>query len=322
MDKLHFFRNWLHFLAGSSSQDENHTLYDLPESQEFQHAVWKDAGKKSLSPERKQSIYQNTLNQVSPGIRIIRQQRLLKIAAAVVILLGLGAIIRYAGVFTADGDALIEVVCERGVRKTVVLPDGSAVILTGESKISYPEEFSRENRNVVMNGMAFFDVVKDSDRPFNVSSSGLNITVLGTSFSVEDFQDEAYAKTTLLEGKVCVSPKSNNVHPNPAILHPGEQYNYSRNNNSTSVSQVDAQRVTGWINGRLAIDQLTVEQLCRILERWYDVDFHLPEEIPGNDTFTFTVEGNSIEDVLLLMQKISPMSCRIIGNDIFIEYKN
>ncbi|REA62859.1 hypothetical protein DSL64_08025 [Dyadobacter luteus] len=86
----------------------------------------------------------------------------------------------------------------------VVLKDGSKVTLQPGSSISYLEAFDANERNVQLEGEAFFDVVRNTERPFLVHFNKLTVRVLGTSFNIRSYGSEDGIKVTVKTGKVSV----------------------------------------------------------------------------------------------------------------------
>ncbi|HEV7379147.1 MAG TPA: FecR family protein [Dyadobacter sp.] len=122
----------------------------------------------------------------------------LTIAATIVLVVGLAlyyskvADNRKIGTTSAQASVRLLEFSNNGKRSGhITLPDGSTVIVLPHSKITYPETFSDTIRNVTLVGEAFFEVTKDPERPFIVSSHHLKTRVLGTSFRIRDVEDKA-----------------------------------------------------------------------------------------------------------------------------------
>ena len=108
---------------------------------------------------------------------------------------------------------MIEVKTNPGMTTTVNLPDGSVVHLNSESKLSYPSFFDKDKRRVTLQGEAFFEVQKDPEHGFVISTPHeTKIEVLGTSFNVEAFEKDDFVSTTLIEGKVRFNYKIGRAH--------------------------------------------------------------------------------------------------------------
>ena len=91
----------------------------------------------------------------------------------------------------------------------VVLPDGTKVRLNAQSSITYSENFLQSsNREVKLTGEAFFDVTEHASHPFIVKTKSINIVVLGTSFNLKSYDDDATIETTLIKGRVVIENPS------------------------------------------------------------------------------------------------------------------
>ncbi|MBL7697793.1 MAG: FecR family protein [Chitinophagaceae bacterium] len=153
----------------------------------------------------------------------------------------------------------------RGGQYTLVLPDGSKVWLNAASSITYPTTFSGEERTVSITGEVYFEVQKDAGRPFIVKTIHESIKVLGTHFNVNAYADEAFVKTSLLEGRVMV---------NQEVLQPGQAY-YNGKVVPTNIAQDIA-----WKNGVFDFDDVEFAVAIRQLSRWYNLDVQYDTDIP------------------------------------------
>ena len=118
-----------------------------------------------------------------------------------------------------------------GMTTQLTLPDGSHVSLNSESSISYPEVFTDQTRNVKLSGEAYFEVTKNPEQRFIVSTPyQAAIEVLGTSFNVEAFAQDSTIATTLVEGAVRFKYEGKEIS-----IQPGEKivYNCLRNQDET-----------------------------------------------------------------------------------------
>ncbi|MEP7319184.1 MAG: FecR domain-containing protein, partial [Panacibacter sp.] len=122
----------------------------------------------------------------------------------------------------ATTPSLQNLVTENGSRTRTILPDGSNVWLNAGSHISFSENFTGSTREVTLDGEAYFDVVKQPQRPFIVHVSGYDIRVLGTAFNVKSYPDDKTIETTLLRGLVQVT-KHGIEKQQPVFLHPNEK---------------------------------------------------------------------------------------------------
>jgi ferric-dicitrate binding protein FerR (iron transport regulator) len=167
----------------------------------------------------------------------------------------------------------------RGGQYQLTLPDGTRVWLNAASSITYPIAFSGPERKVTITGEAYLEVAQNARQPFKVVVGGIDINVLGTSFNVNAYPDEADINTTLLEGKVQITNKNQKV-----ILEPGQQAQVSGSESNIRVlSGVDVEQAIAWKNGFFAFTKADLPTVIRQLARWYDVEVHYEGDIPKRE---------------------------------------
>ena len=160
----------------------------------------------------------------------------------------------------------------------VVLSDGSMIWLNSDSRLEYPEKFAKGERKVRVTGEAFFDVVRDTVRPFIVETERQTVTVLGTEFNVSAYPSEP-VMTTLASGKVTVMSGNGT---GAVVLIPGEQSVLNTNSDHLVVRQVDIDDVVSWKNGIINIENMALSEILKVVSRAYDVDF-ATESLPTED---------------------------------------
>lgn len=166
----------------------------------------------------------------------------------------------------------------RGGQYTVVLVDGSKVLLNAASSLRYPTAFTGNDRTVELSGEAYFEVVHNKSQPFIVKTHRQDIKVLGTSFDVMAYSDEPNERTTLVDGSVQVS-----LGAETRILTPGQQ---TLVNDNIAVANADVDKETAWTTGFFKFDHTDIHTIMREIVRWYDID--IAYETPMNDSDTYS----------------------------------
>ena len=156
-----------------------------------------------------------------------------------------------------------------GGEYSLVLSDGTKVFLNADSELKYPVEFSDGKRIVDLKGEAYFEVHKDSLRPFVVRVNGAEVTVLGTSFNVNTYGDDGQIYTTLVNGAVRVSSVKNGQ---AEVLKPGMQSVMDVQSGQLTVREVDGEPYVAWREGRFVFRAMTLDLIMRQLQRWYDFE--------------------------------------------------
>jgi ferric-dicitrate binding protein FerR (iron transport regulator) len=199
----------------------------------------------------------------------------------------------------------------RGGSYQLTLPDGSRVWLNSASSLTFPVEFTARERRVTLEGEAYFEVTKNSLRPFIVQTHGLEIKDLGTRFNVMAYQDEPDARTTLVEGAVEVAKGLKNV-----LLKPGQQAVVGKNTSGRIVvSKADVEEAVAWKAGYFSFHRTSIYEIMRQISRWYDVDVsyqdsvgvslngHISRSVNASEVFrtleltgelTFTIQGKKV----------------------------
>jgi transmembrane sensor len=154
----------------------------------------------------------------------------------------------------------------KGGQFQIILPDGSKVWLNAESSIRFPTAFTGKTRAVSVTGEVYMEIAKNAAQPFSVQVAGNTIDVLGTSFNINAYTDEAAVKTTLIEGSV----KVNNI-----ILKPGQQAIGRR-----QIEQADISQVIAWKNGLFSFTDADLPTVMRQLSRWYNIEVVYEGKVP------------------------------------------
>ena len=184
-----------------------------------------------------------------------------------------------------DYRQLAEFYVPEGKIDSLILSDGSKVIVNGGSTLLYPVQFAKhkEHRDVFLLGEGHFDVAKDKKQPFVVHSGNLEVKVLGTKFNVRAYINEEHITTTLEEGSVELSDKQFSE-----IMKPNEQIIYSRNDGSMSKTNVNVKDFSGWTSGKMTFANKSLEEILRMVGKRFDVHFDVDKNINLNARFTMT----------------------------------
>ena len=181
-----------------------------------------------------------------------------------------------------------------------VLPDNSIVVLNRHSSLTYPKRFSRRDRKVTLAGGGYFEVHKETGRPFYVDAGPVTVKVLGTHFNVDAFPEEDKINTTLLEGSVEVTSATESIR-----LRPGETAVYSRTKQwLESYRNQNAEASVSWREGTFLFDNLPLSEIALQLSRAFQVEIKIADETLVNYRIRARfVKGENLDEMLALMQK-------------------
>jgi ferric-dicitrate binding protein FerR (iron transport regulator) len=181
------------------------------------------------------------------------------------------------------------------------LSDGSHVWLNAGSSVKYPVAFVGNERKVEITGEAYFEIAHNASKPFIVSKGETSVTVLGTHFNVNAYDDEDALRVTLLEGSVKVSAANKVV-----TIKPGEQAQVNGGNAIGLVVNrgVDVDQVMAWKNGKFSFNKDDIRTVMRQLARWYDLEVvyegevtnakfwgDIQRDLPLSETLSFLKES-------------------------------
>ncbi|WP_158856094.1 FecR family protein [Lunatibacter salilacus] len=205
-----------------------------------------------------------------------------------------------------------------GIKSTFFLPDGTMVKLNSSSELSFPSAFSDTLRSVILSGQAYFEVQKDENAPFIVSTDNLEIKVLGTSFDVKSYPRIKQKNVVVLTGEVSVSNEEGN------ILHvlPSEMLLYNHGNKGLSKKKVDLERYTGWKDGVIIFKEQKYEEVFEILSEWYGVNISVEKGIAWQGTFSGRYENETLENILLGISYTKNFKFKINNKNINIYQTN
>ncbi|MFT3825381.1 MAG: FecR domain-containing protein [Chitinophagaceae bacterium] len=243
---------------------------------------------------------------------------------------------------TAANSSSDEIVAQRGSKTRTILPDGSTVWLNAGSHIYYDRGFAGRYREVTLQGEAYFDVIKQPEKPFIVHAGDLNITVLGTAFNVKSYPEDKNTETTLLRGLVQITRKNGNglqpiyLHPNqkivlPKTLPPAELAPSAVKKTqplalaSAHIEILDSSLhenerfETAWIYNRLEFRGDDFEELAIKLERWYNISIRFRDEGAKKLVFNGSLENETVEQAFTALQAAVPFNFEIQGNEIYIK---
>lgn len=195
-----------------------------------------------------------------------------------------------------------ELFIPKGRSFSLVLSDGSKVWLNAESYIKYPVTFSGGIREVYIEGEAFFDVQKENGNQFVVKTKDYSVKVLGTKFNINTYDQEAFAATTLVEGAVAVS----GIGSSEIKIRPGEQLRYDRNSGGVEQFSVDVELYTSWVENKLKLEEMRLEEMFNILMRRYDIELFYSDEEVKDVKFTGRIPLN--ENLNVILDQISAIS--------------
>ncbi|MBT1703795.1 FecR family protein [Chryseosolibacter indicus] len=249
---------------------------------------------------------------------------LLRYAAVIAVVLIASVLIWKVATDTDVTNVATIVEAPNGARTLITLPDSSKVWLNAGSKISYNQEFGAENRNITLEGEAFFDVKKRTV-PFKVHTALFDITVLGTAFNVNAYDKEDVFSTTLLRGSLKVNRVGASGKGEEVVLKPNERIILRATTTQRMAEamvlekNVDAAADADWKDGWLTVRGESLNELSKKIERIYNVKINFKDESLKTYRYNGRIQQLSLEQVLSALALTSPVKFTIHEKNVILS---
>ena len=297
--------------------DEEH----VDEKNEALRGLWKQAEGQRVPDGMSQSIQRMRQNLGMQSVTSRRNYQLLIWRAAAIFLLAVSSISIYLMLEKDRPEKdLVECYIPTAEIRELTLPDGTYVMLNSKSILLYPEKFTGETRSVYLIGEANFKVKPDKKHPFIVKSDDFQVTALGTEFNVSAYPENQEISTALLSGSVLV--EWGNLTQR-TVLQPDEQLTYDKENRQFRVVHPDMADVTAWQRGELVFNEMTVEDIIRVLERKYNYTFvySLNQLKKDRLSFRFKDKAPLAEVMDIIVDVAGNLKFKIEGDKCYITRK-
>jgi transmembrane sensor len=238
-----------------------------------------------------------------------------------------------------------EIIAPNGSKVRLLLSDSTEVWLNSGSRIKYPENFASAQREVFLEGEAFFNVTHDKTSPFFIKTSDLSIKVLGTILNVKSYKNENLIETSLISGQIEIIEFSDEGLVNEStVLLPDQKALYNKRtgkmrienrmiskqkNNRTNEIVLKNDQVNtniyseiAWKDNKLVFNNETFSSLAIRLERWYNVEIDVTDEELLSFRFTGVLENETIEQAMYAFTIASSMEYKFEKNKITVWISN
>jgi transmembrane sensor len=235
--------------------------------------------------------------------------------------------------------AVSRISTKNGSKTNLILPDGTKVWLNAGSTLTYDTSYGRNIREVALSGEAFFDVVKNKEKPFIIHASKINIKVLGTEFNVRSYPSDKTTEASLIRGSIEVTFKDK--PDKKIILKPNEKIVVDNDLNPVNVSEPDhpeshvkinevegaaiknltyenktgAIIETSWVENKLIFQDESFEEIARQLERWYGVSINFENKQLKENHLTGGFKNETIRQALDALKFTASFKYEIDNNN-------
>lgn len=220
------------------------------------------------------------------------------------------------GWFDSEEEVSVSLTADYGNRSEIVLPDGSSIKLNSGSEVTYVYNPEKKVREIRFQGEGYFNVSK-SEKPFVIEmANGVVVKVLGTTFNLKAYSDDPTIQASLIEG--CIEME----HQHEKLtLNAGEMAEFDKLTNKLRQIDGDLSHSCGWLKNKLYMDNMSLDDVCKYLARWYDVDIGIQGELGKDIRYNGVIQEETITDVMEALSKLSNITYHVKGKHISITPK-
>lgn len=258
---------------------------------------------------------EKSLHQIQQIIRNKRNPSFIKffVAACLVVACGLSLYL----INSRSKPEIVVVTTAVGEVKSIILPDGSKVWLNAKSELKYPKNLGDKNiREIMLNGEGYFEVERNVQKPFVISTEDVRTTVLGTTFNVNAYQTNASFSVTVVSGKVAVQEEGVEI-----VLERNEQAVFDKASKKLSKNDtIDATQNILWKEGKLVFKSVMLEEVVADIQRRYNTKIEIGENIK-NCKISADFTGLPIEKIVKILGEIVNGSSSYKDNEFYLKGK-
>ena len=207
-----------------------------------------------------------------------------------------------------------------GQKYTFFLKDGSKVILNSNSSVKYRDDYGETSRDLLLEGEAFFEVVKNPEKPFRVTANNIATVALGTSFNIMANPQTNMFRASLATGKVKIWHESES--DSAYVLVPGEELVFAGEPEGFNKTLFDFKERLSWKDGIIYFHETDLFEAVEVLEKWYGVEFEVlnAEKADTNyNNINGEFKNESLSNVLKVMSFAKGFTYSITGKKVVIK---
>ena len=204
-----------------------------------------------------------------------------------------------------------------GVKSSLTMSDGTKVLINSGSSLQFLTNFENDKRVVFLEGEAYFEVAKDSLRPFSVITGSVTTTALGTSFNISAYPSEV-VNVALVEGLVKVD--ANLKDTSRIFLKKGESASVNVDMGKIKKQQFDSELILAWTNKKIIFQGVHLPEALRILENWFGVTFNIETKPTHEITLYGVFQDETLENILENLSYTADFNYKINKNEVNLKF--
>lgn len=307
------------YLEGKITPEEESALYDQLRDSEDNRLIFRAVEEEwaaSHEPSQEAVRIQELLSRRHRARRIRR----IVFGAAAAVAAAIGAVFFVNRTFIApagNNEPLYYTMeAPMGTHSRLSLPDGTDVWLNAGSTLRYSSEFGIGDRNISLEGEAYFEVARNDGLPFRVSAGECVFSVLGTKFDIQAYGEDGNVTAVLMQGSLKCEARDRT-----AYMSPGDRVIVNKDSEMLK-DKVNAEQYRSWIDGLICYDKIELPALLRKLSREYNVEINLLTD--AFDARTLHVSFSSdvpVETILKAISETVPIKVTSSGRTFTVDTK-
>lgn len=221
-------------------------------------------------------------------------------------------------------ESMNKVIVSYGKKSMVLLSDGTKVWLNAGSQLVYPAVFLKDTREVPLVGEAFFDVVKNPQKPFVVKAADVSVQVLGTRFDISAYPEDKVIQTVLEEGKINLKYSGGGIFKRDYVVEmvPNQMVEFDKVSREANSSTVIVSKFVSWKDGMLEFEKVNLYKALKQVERFYNIKILLEDQSIGSYKLSGKLDlKDEPEEVLNVIKLTVPIDWQRKSNGDFIVIK-
>lgn len=199
----------------------------------------------------------------------------------------------------------------------LTLDDGTKLSINRDSRIRFKKRFARAERKVFLEGEAWFDVARDTSRPFVIDAGSAVVEVLGTSFNVNAYKENPMVEITVESGVVALTPKQQKQEQ--IVLKAGNSGTYHKQRKELELIPTSDPNHISWKTKELYFDGASLQEVVDLINRVYDVNLLISNSALASCQITVAFKNQSLEAILLVLESTLDLEISREGKQIVLE---
>lgn len=315
-------------ISGTSTKENAREVTDwFSSSVEGQQFLSDMLDKDAFLMEEEPEDFQNTISPYRSDVllskinrQIVRKKTIrlaLSVAAVLLpLILITGFMVQLSNRYDLFGNSRYsEIYVPKGEKMQILFQDGSRAYLNSDTRLRYPEKFALLNREIFLEGEAYFQVASNKKRPFIVNTGETSVKVLGTSFNVNAYKDNKEIRIVLDEGEIVFAARNNEYR-----LNPGQKFIYDTENKQLYLVNVrNSGEESLWKSNYIRLNDTPLRETLEILDRKFNIPFKVIDNKALAYSFNLLSEDKSLNYILSELEKIAPVKFVEVNDTINVK---